>query len=493
MQYPWIEKSNRIFTGVLIGQFVLSFLIAFYTGTWTEAVVLGSAILAVPLFLIFSQPFAAITRHSVGIAIQLFAALHIHQSSGLIEIHFEIFVMLAFLSFYRDWSVILTSVIVVALHHIGFFILQSQGVPAYIFEQSHLQFYILIIHALFAVTEAALLMFVAKTSLREAQAGLQLTNTVEKILAQQGQFNLGVELDQKNRNLRGFNQLIGSFQQFVSHASAVNQEVAGLSKQVASLTSNVEQSTETTNEQVALIATATEEMTTANSDVAERAADVNTFTEAALARANEADKVITNGSQEMSQLKTELSCAATTIDSLATKCNRIKEVMEAIKSISEQTNLLALNAAIESARAGEHGRGFAVVADEVRQLAMRTRENTEQISDITASLITDAEKSVTQMNECLERATTADAASATAKAEIANVVNDIAKVSENIAYVATAVEEQSNVSQSISHSTQELSLTSEQLKQYADMAGDNFALLHKHIEQLNQEMARFKI
>ena len=75
--------------------------------------------------------------------------------------------------------------------------------------------------------------------------------------------------------------------------------------------------------------------------------------------------------------------------------------MQSIKSVAEQTNLLALNAAIESARAGEHGRGFAVVADEVRNLAIKSKESAEEIEQITVGLITSANASVAQMNDCV--------------------------------------------------------------------------------------------
>ena len=168
MNYPWIEKANRIFVAVLISQFLLTLVIAFFTGTWAEGIVIGLLILALPVFLIKTTPFSAAARHSVAIAVQLFTALHIQQTMGLTELHFEIFVMLAFLSFYRDWRVILTSVLVVALHHVLFFIVQSTGRPIYIFEDGHLTFAMLVVHALFAVTEAGVLMYVAKLTHKEA-------------------------------------------------------------------------------------------------------------------------------------------------------------------------------------------------------------------------------------------------------------------------------------------------------------------------------------
>lgn len=74
----------------------------------------------------------------------------------------------------------------------------------------------------------------------------------------------------------------------------------------------------------------------------------------------------------------------------------ITEVTTFIAGVADKTNLLALNAAIEAARAGEAGRGFAVVADEVRNLAVDTKEATDNISRIIKQLV---ESSTTIFND----------------------------------------------------------------------------------------------
>ncbi len=71
----------------------------------------------VPLFFIFRQPGAYLTRHVVAAGQMLFSALLIHLSGGRTEMHFHIFGSLAFLAFYRDWRVLVTASAVVVLDH----------------------------------------------------------------------------------------------------------------------------------------------------------------------------------------------------------------------------------------------------------------------------------------------------------------------------------------------------------------------------------------
>ena len=77
-------------------------------------------------------------------------------------------------------------------------------------------------------------------------------------------------------------------------------------------------------------------------------------------------------------------------ETLKTKSDEVRGVVDVIVNISSQTNLLALNASIEAARAGEAGRGFAVVADEIRNLSEQTKRETDNIAVILNELSRDA-------------------------------------------------------------------------------------------------------
>ena len=64
---------------------------------WT-AIVLGAAIISLPVALVWIRPGAMLTRHAVASSQMLMSALLIHLSGGRIETHFHIFGSLAFLA-----------------------------------------------------------------------------------------------------------------------------------------------------------------------------------------------------------------------------------------------------------------------------------------------------------------------------------------------------------------------------------------------------------
>lgn len=95
----WIGEQNRVHQHVWL------------------AILVGAALASLPIALAFLAPTRAVTRHVIAVAQMLFSALLIHLTGGRIETHFHVFGSLAFLAFYRDWRVIMTATVVVALDH----------------------------------------------------------------------------------------------------------------------------------------------------------------------------------------------------------------------------------------------------------------------------------------------------------------------------------------------------------------------------------------
>src|SRR5687767_2421210 len=82
------------------------------------AVLLGGAFCFFPMLLIWRLPGHALTRQAVAIGQVCFSSLLIHLTGGRIETHFHVFGSLAFLACYRDWKVLPTATVIVAVDHL---------------------------------------------------------------------------------------------------------------------------------------------------------------------------------------------------------------------------------------------------------------------------------------------------------------------------------------------------------------------------------------
>ncbi|MCE9607494.1 MAG: PAS domain S-box protein [Planctomycetia bacterium] len=125
--YLW---GDRMFAGLLTFQWLIGVVLAFFwtskawSGAASEvhphfqaAVCLGGTILAVPLWFVMTRPCRLQTRLIIAVAQMLSSVLLIDLSNGRAETHFHVFVSLAFLSFYRDWRVLITATLVVVGDH----------------------------------------------------------------------------------------------------------------------------------------------------------------------------------------------------------------------------------------------------------------------------------------------------------------------------------------------------------------------------------------
>ncbi len=133
------KRTDRMFAALMALQWVAGIAAAYWVSpkTWAgaeslthihvwAALLLGGAITSLPLMLALTQPGRASTRYSVALGQMLMGALLIHLTGGRIETHFHVFGSLAFLSFYRDWRVLVPATIVVAADHFFIFVLWTK-------------------------------------------------------------------------------------------------------------------------------------------------------------------------------------------------------------------------------------------------------------------------------------------------------------------------------------------------------------------------------
>jgi methyl-accepting chemotaxis protein len=182
----------------------------------------------------------------------------------------------------------------------------------------------------------------------------------------------------------------------------------------------------------------------------------------------------------MAEIRTVISDAAGTVESLGRLGEQIGAVVETIDDIAEQTNLLALNAAIEAARAGEHGRGFAVVADEVRKLAERSQRETKAITALIHDVQSHTRDAVSAMqvgSDRVEQGSTRADRAGTALTEILaaveQMVTQVSGIAASAEEMTSGAREVVGAMESIRAAVEENSAATEQMATQASEVTDS--------------------
>ncbi|MBO9666703.1 MAG: hypothetical protein J7501_07795 [Bdellovibrio sp.] len=280
-------------------------------------------ILSVPTAVYLMKNASALLPNLLAVALMSFSGMLIHLGNGMIEMHFHVFVSLAFCLSFGMMAPILTAAATIAIHHIAFFLWLPKSVFNY-----DASFGIVLLHATFVVLETVPLVLIARRY--GAFISLQDT-TIAQLTTISG------------KNFEGCTVIGDTGKKLDASASEVSQGLENSLRMLQELVAQVQTNTRSAQEAESLSTTS--------------------------------KQVATDGSKHIMEL-------INSIKSISSSAAEITNIVTVIEDIAFQTNLLALNASVEAARAGEHGRGFGVVAEAVRTLAQRCATSAKDISGL---------------------------------------------------------------------------------------------------------------
>jgi methyl-accepting chemotaxis protein len=325
-----------------------------------------------------------------------------------------------------------------------------------------------------------------------------------------------------------FGDVGNSFNLMMKNISELMNSVTTSSKEVLETSSNLASMSEEVTASIGEVAKAIQEVSEGATNQSQNAQngvsemnDLSGKLDEISANSYEMDKLSTStrelGSKGLSMIDTLIEksnrtkIATTEVDSIVQDMNestkKINTISETISQITEQTNLLSLNASIESARAGEAGKGFAVVAEEIRKLAEQSKDSTEEIKKIIASIqkksdtaveaikstesvVNEQDLAVNQtqqiFNEILKSIGTMIDKVEEVKLSIIDINQKKQRAVEEIENISSISQETASASEEVTASTEEITAVMDKFTNYAD----SLQLLS---EKLNSELDKFKI
>jgi methyl-accepting chemotaxis protein len=459
------RRADKLMLMMIWGGAVIAFALSGLHDTMKWALLVGIPAALVPSLLIFIAPGEKITRIIVAICLMIFSALHIHQAAGMTELHFGIFVMLAFLLCYRDWVVIVVAAVVIAVHHLSFNYLQELGYGVRCLTQPGIG--MVLVHASYVVVEAGVLSYLSILLHREAFQAAELTSSLSVLTGSgAGAIDLRLERgDAKSESGKLLQHAIGTLHRAMISVHDSVETIVAASRQITA--GNIDLSARTE-----LQANALEETSSSMEEVT-NAVRTNT------GNAHEANQLAQSASGIAVEGGLVVSQVVNTMGAINESSRKIVDIIGVIDGIAFQTNILALNAAVEAARAGEQGRGFAVVAAEVRSLAQRSAAAAKEIK----ILIDDSVYKVDAGAQLVDKAGTT----------MNEVVASVKRVSDIIAAITTAGSEQTSGIAQINQAIVQMDTVTQQNASLVHEAAGAAASMQQQSENLLQVLGTFRL
>jgi methyl-accepting chemotaxis protein len=454
---------------------------------------------AIPLVLFSAIGYAFRTKLPFeAAAVQAFVyvaltALQIHVANGQIEYHFGFFTIMAFMLLFKDWRLIAIYSVFVAVHHIGFFFLQTNGYRCLVLPPGSNEFPTIVLHALYVVAEALLLGSFAYSLAKADKISKERAGLVAMLKPVDGRIDLTKEpvcQYAENQELRSvFESYRAQTTKMLMAFRQMHNLSTALQGQIRSNVEHVQQARESLFENQSEVEA-----------VVDGLRQLQVITTNGQAHVSQSEELGQKAKEGAAQGFGAVKNTFQTIKVVPAQFERLESVLKgldavlvSLQTVAGQTRLLSLNAAIEAARSGEAGRGFAVVADEVRKLSDQSAKETSTVNSLIAQIrgvLGETAKTVHQ--------STSDSTQGEAKLiELHDMLNVFEQSNESVVRLVHEQEKMiagawGRAERLESSSAKFFESTEAQFALFKDIASNSQDLFNS-LEELTKEFDRFKV
>ncbi|WP_282176722.1 methyl-accepting chemotaxis protein [Vibrio nereis] len=298
------------------------------------------------------------------------------------------------------------------------------------------------------------------------------------------------ELSQVSRSVNG---LTDSIKDLLFNVTKANESSSHSLSQIVQGANDLGTSSQATADKCGNIAAAMTELSQSSLEIASSSERALEETEQMANKVLSCQEQSKSSYEIVSALVNQIEQTQSCIHQLEKDAESVSKIVDTINGISEQTNLLALNAAIEAARAGEHGRGFAVVSSEVRDLAQRSKEATEHISQLLHNITTNTQTAVSNMSKSHQATDSTFESVSLVNESVSELESLIETVNEHITSIASSTTEQSKASEAVD---KDVDVLTEIALNTGDLAGNMNNVVSSYqseAEKVNSQLQEFKL